>query len=253
MDKNSLRSLGIRIVILSRGRASSLPSNTCSLFPDYVDVVVPTSEVAEYEQNVKNNVIACPDSLNGLGDLRNWCLDSFNEEVLVMVDDDIRHLYCLTGEFSRRITDADELVEVIANAAVMCRDSGAKLFGFSQTDIRKYNGCEPFALGTWVGCVVGVVGRKLRFRSDPFKVDVDFTLQNLLVNRIVWVDTRYYFSQARDTNSGGCSIFRSQKKMDESLDSLKAKWGEAVKIRQHKGQVKINLNCPRRQCLTIGE
>ena len=163
-----------------------------------------------------------------------------------MVDDDIKHFYCLTGIRTRQVNDPDEVVQVIINAAVMAKDAGAHCFGFSQTDIRKYNGTEPFRFNSWVGCLVGVIGRDYRFRDDKFKVDIDFCLQNLLVDRIVWIDNRYWTSQSRDNNLGGNAKYRTKDEFDKSLKSLLDKWGDCLKIGKHKNQVKLSINVKRR-------
>lgn len=250
MDASCLKSLGIRVLILSRGRSASIRKNTASLFPEYIDVLVPESEAEEYKSAIPNPVITVPDDVCGLGALRNWVLDSFNEETVIMVDDDIRYFYRLTGEKTERVDDPEEVIEVICNTAIMARDAGAWFFGFSQTDIRKYNGYDPFSMCMWVGCIVGVIGRHLRFRDDKFKVDIDFTLQNLLVNRIVWVDTRYYASQSRDNNSGGNAQFRTSAQFEQSIDSLKKKWGSCLIVRNRKNQPTIRMKVSRKQRLT---
>lgn len=165
-----------------------------------------------------------------------------------MIDDDIKYCFCNTELHARRITDKDEMIQILINTAVMAKDAGAKCFGFSQTDIRKYNGTSPFNLCTWVGCIIGVIGRSHKFRDDKFKVDIDFCLQNLLTDRIIWQDERYYFLQNRDNNTGGNSLFRNQKDYEESLNSLKKKWGRFLKQgKSNKSQIKLNLNVKRKQ------
>ena len=136
----------------------------------------------------------------------------------------------------------------------MAKDAGVGCFGYTQTDIRKYNGTAPFTLCTWVGCVIGVIGKGIQFRNDKFKVDIDFCLQNLMINRIIWCDNRYYFSQARDNNSGGNSLFRNQEEYEKSCQSLKEKWGSYINIKndKHRSQISISLNVKRKQSLDLG-
>ena len=246
---NSLKELGIKIVILSRGRWDTI--NTHNLVPDYIEVVVPESQAELYRRNIPNKIITTPDDVKGLGMLRNWCLDNFEEETIIMLDDDIIKCYCITGKRAKRLTK-DKVLEVLVNAAIMAKDAGCGVFGFTQTDIRKYNGTEPFTLCTWVGGVIGVIGRGLRFRNDKFKVDIDFCLQNLLVNRIVWCDNRYFFVQYRDNNKGGNSEFRTEKTYAESTKSLKEKWGKYVQIKHGKGsQPRVQLNVGRKQNIKL--
>lgn len=220
--------------------------------PEFIEVLVPESEREKYKKRISNPILTVPDEVKGLGPLRNWVLDNFKEEIIVMMDDDLTNMYCLTGEFSRKITDPDEAFQIIVNTAVMAMDSGAKCFGFAQTDIRKYNGTSPFQLNRWIGAVVGVIGRDLRFRNDKFKVDIDFCLKNLLYNRYLWVDDRYYFNQNRNNNTGGNSLFRTDEEYQKSLDSLKRKWGVYLKeTKSHKTDINLKLNVKRKQDLDI--
>lgn len=224
---------------------------TLNLLPNWVEILVPDDEVEQYKSLYPNPILIIPKEVKGLGFVRNWVLDHFDNETVIMIDDDIKVLYCLTSPYSRRIKDKGEVVQILINTAVMAKDLGVHVFGFSQTDIRKYNGTMPFALYDWVGCVIGVIGRKYRFRDDYFKVDIDYCLQNLLVDRILFIDNRYYFNQNRDNNVGGNSIYRTQDGFQKSIDSLVDKWGDYLKVSNHKNQVRISLNVKRRQSLEI--
>ena len=237
-------------MILSRGRSKTI--TTTSLFPDWVEILVPDTEIDQYKATVYNPLIAIPDTYKGLGQVRNYVLDNIPEETVVMIDDDLRYCYSLTGYRTRRIKSPTEVVQIIINTAVMAKESGAKCFGFSQTDIRKYHETDPFNLCTWVGGVIGVIGRDLKFRDDKYKVDIDFCLQNLLVNRIVWCDSRYTFAQERDNNIGGNSSFRNKEEFNKSVDTLKEKWGNYIRVKDSgKSQITINLNVKRKQKIVI--
>ena len=247
--KNLLKELDIKIVILSRSRYDDII--TTNLLPDFIEVLVPESQKELYQQRISNPVITTPDDIKGLGMLRNWCIDNFKEETIIMLDDDIIRCYSITGKRARKITK-DELLQVIVNTAVMAKDLGVSVFGFTQTDIRKYNGTQPFNLCTWVGGVIGVIGKSQKFRNDKFKVDIDFCLQSLLNDRIIWCDNRYYFVQRRDNNLGGNAEFRTKQNLEESTKSLKEKWGKYVQITIKSGsQMSIKLNVHRKQDVII--
>ena len=247
--KNLLKELGIKIVILSRSRYDTI--TTHKVLPEWVEVLVPESQKSLYESKISNPIITTPDDVKGLGVLRNWCLDNFEEETIIMLDDDITSVYGLTQHKSKR-QKPDVVVEILVNTAIMSKDAGCCVFGFNQTDIRKYNGTSPFSLCTWVGGVIGVIGKSIRFRNDKFKVDIDFCLQNLLINRIVWCDNRYFFWQRRDNNVGGNSDFRTNDNYRKSTETLKEKWGKYVKIKHKNGsQMQIHLNVPRKQNIKI--
>jgi len=243
-----LKDLGIKIIILSRGRSQSI--TTTKVLPEFIEVLVPESQKSLYEAVVRNPIITTPDDVLGLGKLRNWCIDNFKEETVIMMDDDISRCYSLTGLKSKRL-DKEQTLEVLVNTAIMAKDAGCKCFGFTQTDIRKYNATNPFSLCTWVGGVIGVIGKGRKFRNDKFKVDIDFCLENLLTNRILWCDNRFLFSQKRDSNVGGNSEFRTKDSYKDSTNSLKEKWGKYVIISEHNSQLRIKLNVQRKQQIQL--
>lgn len=236
-------------MILSRGRAESI--TTHKILPEWIEILVPESEKADYEDSVNNPILTIPDEQKGLGMVRNWVLKNFHEDIIIMIDDDIVRLYCLSGELTEDITDKEEAVQVLINTAVMAKDLGVHCFGYSQTDIRKYNGTEPFYFTRWVGGVIGIIGRKYQFRNDKYKVDIDYCLQNLIADRILFHDSRYLWSQKRDNNKGGNSIFRTEDEFLKSVDTLQEKWGDNIRVKWHKGQVNISLNVKRKQIIEI--
>lgn len=219
--------------------------------PEWIEVLVPESEKEQYINKIKNPLITIPDKYKGLGQVRNWVLKNFENDIIIMFDDDINRMDCLSGDLSERITDQQQIMQILINASVMAKDMGVHFFGFSQGDIRTFNGTDPFNLNTWFGGVVGVIGRKYKFRDDKFKVDIDYCLQNLLVDRIVFCDTRYLFRQKRDSNIGGNSEFRTEEAFIESVNSLKDKWGDALKVREFKSQINIKINVKRKQRIQL--
>lgn len=244
-----LKDLDIKIVILSRSRYDSI--TTTKLLPEYIEVVVPESQKELYKHKIKNPIVTTTDNIIGLGKLRNWCLDNFSEETIIMLDDDITCFYCLTGAKSKRITEPDVILEILVNTAIMAKDIKTNCFGFSQTDIRKYKATDPFNLCTWVGGVIGVIGKNQRFRNDKYKVDIDFCLQSLLNKRIVFQNCMYWAAQMRDNNIGGNSEFRTSEEYNKSLDSLKEKWGNYVKVYEKHSQKQIKLNVGRKQVIKL--
>ena len=242
--------MGIKVIVISRGRSSTIAGNTCRILPSWVDVYVPESEVGDYAVEVENRLVPVPDDVEGLGRLRNWALDNVSEETVIMVDDDMSHVYEITGEKARRIEDPDEIIQIIVNNAICAKDAGCGVFGFTQTDIRKYSGTDPFSLTGWVGGIIGVIGREIKFRNDYFKVDIDFCMKNMQQNRIIWMDNRYMFVQKRDNNAGGNALFRTSDAYERSIDSLVKKWGKYIKVRRVKNQYNIRTNVGRKQAIS---
>ena len=246
-----MKELSIKILIISRSRWKTINKHAGQMLPEWIEVLVPESEKEAYEANMPNPILTIPDEVEGLGQVRNWVLDNFKEETVIMVDDDVIRMVNLSGIRTRRVEDREEVVQAMINTAIMSRDMGVHFFGYSQTDIRKFNGTDPFKLNTWVGCVVGINGRKYRFRNDKFKVDIDYALQNLLTDRIIFCDNRYYFYQERDNNKGGNSLYRTEEDLERSMHDLEKKWSPFLTINRnkHKNNVQLKMNVPRRQVI----
>lgn len=242
----------VKKVILSRGRALHISTN--EILTDF-DLVVPESELQSYAVMVKNanSIIGIPDEVIGLGTVRNWILSHYKEEVLIMFDDDIKYCMSTLNVSPVKIENRDDIEKIICNASLNAYEAGAKCFGFSQTcDVRKYSHSQPFLLSSWVGSVVGVIGRDLRFtEKNKLKVDIDFTLQNLKKHRIVWIDARFGFVPTRDTNVGGNSAFRSQEQLELEIQFLKDKWGKHIKVSNNKSKYRTSINVKRTQQLTV--
>ena len=243
-------------VILSRGRWEDIV--TTNVLTGY-DLVVPDTEYQNYlraSESFKNKpdaIIQIPDSIEGLGAVRNWCLDHFKDETLIMFDDDIRAMISVMGKSPLTIRDEQMIEEVIQSCSEDSKAAGCVAFGFNQSpDVRKYRPNEPFSLNKWIGCVVGVHGRKYRWtETNKLKVDIDFSLQVMFSERIIWMDNRYGFSQIRNLNSGGCSIFRTKNLVNEEQGYLEEKWQGHIKFKFHKGIESVSINVPRKRSIKL--
>jgi len=233
----------LRIVILSRGRSKTITSHR--LFPG-ATLTCPESEVSEYEKTGLE-IAPHPDAVRGLGKLRTWILKRFTEEILVMVDDDVIGVLYLGDLSPKEVRDPDYAYQVAVGAAVCAKDLGVGAFGFNQYgDVRKYLLNRPFVLNKWAGGVIGVIGRDIPFlESHLFRVDVDFFLENLLHKRIVWIENRFCFRQARDRNLGGNSLFRTGAKIEEEIAFLKHKWGGHFNVARKKTTIETSIKVPR--------
>jgi hypothetical protein len=214
----------IKKLILSRGRAVSITSH--KLFPG-ATLLVPENEKREYGVSIKNDIDTIPKEVCGLGNVRNWVLDHYKEECIVMIDDDIIKLWVMTSLNGYAVFDPKIINTIIENTALMARELPTSIFGFDQAwDVRKTDPFTPFSLKGWVGGVIGIIGRSKRFIDSYFKVDIDFCLQTLLKDRILFIDNRYSFVQKRIHGKGGNAIFRSQEKFDKEIKRLQNKWGK---------------------------
>lgn len=215
----------------------------------FATLLVPESEKELYEHTgLEINTV--PDEIIGLGPLRNWVLDNYKEHVIIMADDDISHVWVNSRKKGVKITDPETIFQLLVNTAQCAVDLRTSCFGFSQVwDVRKYNATEPFDLAGWVGGVIGVVGRDIRFVDHMFKVDVDFCLRVLMKDRILWKDNRFSFVQKRDKNLGGNSLFRTSERIEKELTYLEHRWGKYFKRRLSKSGEITNIRVKRKNDL----
>lgn len=238
----------IKIVVPSHQRPENVKRME-SLFPGCI-WCVSESEADSYKTE---NKLTHPDSLYGIAAKRQWILDRISG-VVFQVDDDIEGLWVNMGNTGHRITRPEQIYQVIENAAEMARGFGSPVFGFNQAwGVRKYNPHDPFSLSGWVGTAYGFIGRRIKFDQNlSVKAsDVDFCLQALLKERVIFSDKRFGFICTRFTNAGGLSALRTQEKYDAQVAYFFGKWGQWAKATKAKSTVKINTQVERRQPISL--
>ena len=73
-----------------------------------------------------------PGGIVGIGPLRQWVLDHVDDPCVVMVDDDVTHIYSQVGFHKRHIEDADTARAIVERLAILAADAGVRVFGFQQ-------------------------------------------------------------------------------------------------------------------------
>ncbi len=244
--------LTLRLVIMSRSRPRAITSH--KLFPT-ATLVVPESEVSTYA-HIALEKIAIPDAISGVSAVRNWILRRFTEDAIVMLDDDISACVCMVSLRCRKLS-TDETLAMLENSAYCARGAGARLFGWHQrSDPRLLQRNDPFGVNHWVGGGVGVV-RDANGSVPKWdellkcKCDIDATLEELMVNRLVWNEARFCFSQERDKNLGGNSLFRTADRIAAEKRYLKRKWKSHMRFEEYKSQDRVAIDAPRRQSFSL--
>ena len=225
------------------------------LFPS-ATLVVPESEKADYADIPLPELVTIPDEITGVSAVRNWIVDRFDEDALVMLDDDITACVCMVSLRCRKLSP-DETLAMITNAAWCARGAEARLFGWHQrSDPRLLQRNDPFGVNHWVGGAVGIV-RDENGNAPKWdellkcKCDIDATLQELLDTRLVWNEARFCFVQARDKNLGGNSLFRTSDRITTEKRHLKRKWKAHIRFENYKSQERVAIHAPRRQSLNL--
>ena len=231
----------MKIIIPTKGRADVIGKKSLQLFPD-ATLCIGDDETDAYAK-VSDRLLVHPANVVGMGPLRQWILDHVPDKCLVMADDDITRVYSQVGFHKRRITDPAEVAAIIERVAILAGDMGCSVFGFAQgaKSMVHFNcNCRPFHLNLWVGTVLGVIGRRLRFdTSVVLHDDIDFCLQALLDDRIVLCDCRYYFAHAYLKLGGGLAALRSGERKEREIAYLRRKWGRCLDVVQAKGTTRL--------------
>jgi hypothetical protein len=235
----------VKIVIPTRGRAAVIGQKALRLFPD-ATLCIGEDEVEAYAK-VSDRLLVHPASVIGIGPLRQWVLDHVDDRCVVMVDDDVTHCYSRVGFHKVRIEDAPTCQALIERLAILAQDAGVRVFGFCQGERSlAYSNHEPFSLNTWVGGIIGVIGRELRFDTSLLlRADIDFCLQSMLYDRIVLVDARYSFIHTRFGGGGGNAANRSSESHEKEIAYLLRKWSPYLEHVRAKGTTRLVVKVKR--------
>lgn len=220
----------MKIVIPSRKRVGVITACALRLVPDAY-VCVHESERDDYAAVVARDRLVCHQVV-GLPAIRNFILDTFGDDLVIMIDDDISHIEFHLGEYRRTFSRPDEVMAIIDNTAEMASGFGAKLFGWAQNGhVMARSANKPFTLSRSVGGVVGVFPNPLRYDPKVFmRDDTDYALQHLLKYRVVFRDDRFVFLSKNCFRSGGGGNAMAQSHDNYVADKeyLKQKWGKYI-------------------------
>lgn len=221
-----------RVVVPSPKRVKNMP-RLLSLLPTAL-VAVAEEEEAEYAQAVPRKQLVTHKA-TGLIAIRNWILDTIQEPCVVQIDDDFRGVILLTKGWGRpRIKEPDTIQQIIENSLRVTTDLGIGVFCWARTqntvliDVRQF----PFRVVAPMAAAFGIRGPARDRRFDPFvltREDLDFSLQTLVEDRILYTDMRFYFDFGRSfSGTGGNAGQQSIAELEESTRRLARKWGRCV-------------------------
>ena len=252
MKRNLKQSL--RVVIPSRKRVDILGRSAIHLFPN-ATLCIAEEELEDYQPAFPDNeIVTHPDDVIGIVPVRQWILDNFDDEAICMVDDDVYKVIGLIGIRPITFHDPADVLRIVQNAANIAFGIGAPIFGFSQVwaDPRKFRAMDPFSFTSWVGLVIGLIGRSLSYDSKlRLRDDVDICLQAMLTQRITYQDQRFSFMMRdRIGTPGGGAVSRSKERDDFEINYLHKKWGKHLQYRLGKGQYTCSVQVNRRQKMT---
>ena len=214
------------IYVCSYNRANT--TTTYKLL-EYCTYVVRKSQEQDYRNAGIQSIWAIDDELiDSAFKVYDYVIRNAPEEVIALCDDDIvRFVYRMKD--IQTIEDPAIATAEIERLAQLTEDLR---IGYLTTDStpRPFGYDEPFSLASGSSGAFKIVNRNYCKAKMDYEVnycaDIDFTLQELCVNRIV-LHPKYFVANALiDTNAGGLSTNRTRSAVMNSVTGMENKWGK---------------------------
>ncbi len=227
----------MRVCIPSYGRAKD---QVTARWLTSAIIFVHEDQKKEYEDYNANEVIGIPDEREGtITKARNYILDYFKGEDVLMMDDDVEFVGYFEGVVMNR-AEKDYFLEFADNMFLMTKELGTKVWGVNlQSDKKFYREYSPFSLSSVVcGTLMAIVNdTDLRFDERFFlKEDFDFSVQVLKKYRKILRNNKWFYVASHLTKGGGCSKDRNQEKELEQMMLFEKKWGSSIVRAKRKTQ-----------------
>ena len=229
-----MKPLDYTIIVPSRRRAHNM--GTIKLLLPTAIVCVDEREVDDYAAVMPKPRLLVHPPLDGLPAVMNWIQDNTPQPILVEIDDDFAGIQVTTG--SRRfITDSEEILAVIENSAQACCDLELSVFCWSRTPNTTVIHPEwrPVVPTQAVCAAFGVMGAARHRKYDTRltgRADIDFALQTLLKDRLLYADIRFFFDtgDAFGGRGGNVGVVTAEQ-FTAASRGLVERWGSALSLK----------------------
>lgn len=211
------------IYIPSYNRENDILTNK---YLEYCTFVVRKSQKERYEEKGVKVLAVEDDLINSIPKVQNWLIDNAEEDVICLIDDDIKS-FVYRIEENEKITDTSIITKEIERLAQLVYDLDIGYLSTPNDMSPMYYDREFKFVG--VTGQLRIINRKKvvsRFNDIDFLNDVDFALQELLRNRIYLIPNYFIADGIVDTNSGGSNENKTAKKFDIANDIMADKWGK---------------------------
>lgn len=209
---------------------------------EYCTYVVRKSEEALYRANGIEKIWAIEDELiNDMHKTFQYIIDNSPEEIICIIDDDGKMIY--RNVETRDMTPEEASMEIERFAVLLvdldigygCTDAVPAPFYYDQEFKFKgmSGGCK------WIN------KKKFKAKMDPetnYNFDLDWELQELLVNRVIFKPVYFIDVGGQDTNKGGSNTDKNKEKRLAGIEHMKAKWGKyfGYNLKNNKAQIIVN-------------
>jgi hypothetical protein len=213
---------------------------------------VPQSEVKMYESTgLYKHVIGVPNNIRGITATRNFILDTFPNQHIVMVDDDVKSAGYLelmeTKSKFRKIDDEQIWARIFRRSFDTLEGFGWKIWGLkTEGSLMSFYPYKPFVFKTYVtaSCMGIINDGEFRF-DERFKVkeDYDIGLQHIQKYGGV-LGVRYVYWQNKHwDDDGGCKDYRTESIEREAILLLQKKYPTMIREARSKNNIwNIKLN-----------
>lgn len=244
----------LTIVVPSKGRAMMAARQASTLLPSAFYLVAESEKQEYLLAGIPSKRLWTHPDLYGLARIRNWATKTSPTDVTIQIDDDVSHVCAWPGEHRRVYKDPTDVLHIIANTAQVALEGGAKMFCWSNAGKPLYfRPHDPFGFTGPASRALGTIGKDVVWDEHLVTmVDSDATLAQLLSNRFILSDNRFYFhAEVIFGNAGGMQAIRTNERREADKKVIKRKWGNYLDIdgKSKGGQSKNQIKVERRQNL----
>lgn len=174
-----------------------------------------------------------PDDLKGnMAKVRNWILDNAEEDVVIMIDDDVKGLYRVEDRKWEQLS-LEEVKEKCQQWAQEAYHLGTPLFGVNTNNDRgSYREYSPISfLSPILGSFFGIIkeGNDIRFDERlSLNEDFDYYLQVIRKHHKALRWNKYHYKAAHIKGLGGCCSYRTTEEEKRQAEIMLRKWGSDV-------------------------
>lgn len=207
----------------------------------YCTYVVRESEAQAYRDSGIENLLVVEDrKIDNMHKVFQYIIDETPEDIVCIIDDDGKMIY--RTDVTRDMTP-EEGTNELERVAIMMNDLG---LGYACTDAVPapfYYQQEFLFKGMSGGCK-WINKEKFVAKMDlktQYNFDLDWELQELLVNRIIFKPAYFIDVGGQDTNAGGSNVDKNNAKRIAGIEYTKAKWGKYFKYNYDNNKANINV------------
>jgi hypothetical protein len=224
-------------VIPSRKRADKIPY-MLKCFPDAL-VCVDERERDDYVDVVPKERLVLHPPTRCSPEVRNWMIDYFQEDCIFQIDDDFEKIQCYCNADIRQVNfikDPNHIRQIIDNAHQIALDANIGVFCWARFgNPMQYQPFQPMSLcGSPVMCAFGMRGTARHRKFDasvPGMADLQFSMETLRDDRIMFCDMRYYwdFGKIYGGTGGNLGMVSSEQRKNV-VKVMQARWTKYLHI-----------------------